>query len=305
MKKNVKFKNGIWDLSGVIYFPVDFDNNKKYPSIVFGNLGGSVKEQTPATYAELLSKEGFIVLTFDALYQGESEGEPRLLDNPFSRSEDIKCGVDFLTTLKYIDRKRIGTLGQCAGSGFAIFAALTDRRIKAVCGLCCTNPGATTREGWDGKRTIEENIKILDQIAEQRTAEANGEPVKYGNYVPELEDINESTYPDMIIGNHFYRTEALHQNSPNKFRFTGLANRITFDAYEFIPEFLDRPFLVIAGEKAGSLWQSKRAYELSNGPKELCIMEGAGHFDFYNNPVYIQKAAYKIAQFFNENLKCE
>lgn len=301
-KKNVTFKNGIWNLAGILYLPDTFEENRKYPALVFGNPGGSVKEQTPAAYGEGLSKEGFIVLTFDASHQGESEGEPRLLDNPFERSEDIKCGVDFLTTLPYVDRSRIGAIGQCAGSGFAIYATLTDRRIKAVCGLCCTNPGATTRQGWDGKRTVEENIRVLDQIAEQRTAEANGEPVRYVHYVPEKEEINEKTYPDMVEGNRYYRSEAKHPNSPNLFRFTGLANRMTFGAYEFIPQYLDRPFLVVAGSEAGSLWQSKYAYELSNGPKELCVMDGAGHFDFYNNPVYIEKAVDKISGFFHKNL---
>lgn len=235
--------------------------------VLFGNPGGSVKEQTPADYGEGLSKAGFAVLTFDSCHQGESGGEPRLLDNLYERSEDIKCGVDFLTTLLYIDRGGIGAIGQCAGSGFAIFATLTDRRIKAVCGLCCTNPGATTRQGWDGKRTVEEDIKTLDKIAEQRTAEAHGEPVKYVHYVPEKEEINKDTYPDMIAGNQFYREEAKHPNSPNLFRFTGMANRMTFDAYEYIPEYLDRPLLVINGSEAGSLWQSERAYELSNPMK--------------------------------------
>ena len=302
MKKAVTFKNGIWNLAGILYLPDSFNENKKYPALVFGNPGGSVKEQTPADYGEGLSKAGFVVLTFDACHQGESEGEPKLLDNPYERSEDIKCGVDFLTTLPYIDRDRIGAIGQCAGSGFAIYAALTDRRIKAVCGLCCTNPGATTRQGWDGKRTIEENKKTLDLIAMQRTAEVNGEPVKYVHYVPEKEEINDTTYPDMIAGNQFYRVEAKHPNSPNLFRFTGLANRMTFDAYEFIPEYLDRPFLVINGSEAGSLWQSKKAYDLSNGPKELWIVDGAGHFDFYNNSECIAKTIDKIAEFFDKNI---
>lgn len=304
MKKNVTFKNGVWNLAGALFLPDDFDENKKYAALVFGNPGGSVKEQTPAVYGEGLSKKGFLVLTFDSSHQGESEGEPRLLDNPFERSEDIKCGVDYLTTLPYVDRNRIAAVGQCAGSGFAIFATLTDRRIKAVCGLCCTNPGATIRRGWDGKRTVEENIRVLDQIAEQRTAEANGEPIKYVHYVPEDDEINENTYPDMVIGNKFYRHEAKHPNSPNLFRFTGMANRLTFDAYEFIPQYLDRPFLVIAGSEAGSFWQSKEAYELSKGPKELCVMDGAGHFDFYNNPVYIEKAVEKMAEFFGKSMGC-
>lgn len=302
MKKNVIFKNGIWNLTGILYSPDAFNKSKQYPALVFGNPGGSIKEQTPAYYGEGLSKAGFVVLTFDACHQGESEGEPKLLDNPYERSEDIKCGVDFLMTLPYVDHNRIGAIGQCAGSGFAIFATLTDRRIKAVCGLCCTNPGATTRQGWDGKVTVEENIKTLDQIAAQRTAEVNGEPVKYAHYVPEKEEINDSTYPDMVVGNQFYREEAKHPNSPNLYRFTGLANRMTFDAYEFIPYYLDRPLLVINGSEAGSLWQSKRAYELSNGPKEIWIVDGAGHFDFYNNPACIQKAVERIAEFFCKSL---
>ncbi|MDO4288576.1 MAG: alpha/beta hydrolase [Eubacterium sp.] len=302
MQRKVTFKNNIWDLTGILYLPEDFDADKKYPALVFGNPGGSVKEQTPADYGKGLSKAGFVVLTFDACHQGESGGEPRLLDNPYERSEDIRCGVDFLTTLPYVDRARIGALGQCAGSGFAIFAALTDRRIKAVCGLCCTNPGATTRQGWDGTRSVAENIKTLDRIAEQRTAEANGEAVAYAHYVPELEEIDEDTAPDMVIGNQFYRKEARHPNSPNLFKLTGLAHRMTFDAYAFIPDYLDRPFLVVAGSEAGSLWQSLKAYEMANEPKELCVMEGAGHFDFYNNPVYIDRAVAKMATFFGKYL---
>lgn len=57
-------------------------------SSVFGNPGGSVKEQT--LWRGALSKAGFAELTFDASHQGESEGEPKLLDNPFERAERKK-----------------------------------------------------------------------------------------------------------------------------------------------------------------------------------------------------------------------
>ena len=82
-----------------------------------------------------------------------------------------------------------------------------------------------------------------------------------------------------------------------------MANRITFDAYEFIPELLDRPLLVVAGSKAGSLWQSERAVELSNGPRELYVIEGAGHFDLYDNPKYINMALKKMTDFFKNALR--
>lgn len=304
MKQKVKFKNGYWTLAGELYLPDNFNENEKYAALVVCHPGGGVKEQTSALYAEGMRKQGFVVLTFDASHQGESEGEPRLLDNPIERSEDIKCGVDYLTTLSYVDRQRIGAVGSCAGAGYAIFATLTDRRIKAVCGICCTNPGATTRLGWDGKRSLEEQKRRLDEIAEQRTAEANGAPVRYAHYVPEADEIDDNTYPDMVEANDYYRNpnRALHPNSPNQFRFTGLAYRMTFDAYQFIPDYLDRPLLVIAGSKAGSLWQSKRAVELSNGPKELYVIENAGHFDLYDNPQYIKMALQKMNEFFGKYL---
>lgn len=305
MKQQVKFKNGYWTLAGDLYLPDGFDASGKYAALAVCHPGGGVKEQTSALYAEGMRKCGFVVLTFDASHQGESEGEPRLLDNPIERSEDVKCAVDYLTTLPYVDRGRIGAVGSCAGAGYAIFATLTDRRIKAVCGICCTNPGATTRMGWDGKRTLEEQKRRLDEIARQRTAEANGAPVRYAHYVPEADEIDDDTYPDMVEANDYYRNprRALHPNSPNQFRFTGMAYRMTFDAYQFIPDYLDRPLLVIAGSKAGSLWQSKRAVELSNGPKELYVIEEAGHFDLYDNPKYIGMALQKMNEFFTQSLQ--
>ena len=171
MKQKVHFKNGYWMLAGELYLPDDFNEKDKYPALVICHPGGGVKEQTSALYADGMARNGFIALTFDASHQGESEGEPRLLDNPIERSEDIKCGVDYLTTLPYVDRTRIVAAGACAGAGYAIFATLTDRRIKAVCGICCTNPGATTRLGWDGKRTLEEQKKRLEAIQIQLTGE--------------------------------------------------------------------------------------------------------------------------------------
>ncbi len=302
MRYKVIFRNWNCNMAGCLLLPDDFDEKKKYAALTICHPGGGVKEQTSALYAEGMAKAGFVVLTFDASHQGESEGEPRLWDNPYERSEDVKCAVDFLTTLPYVNRECLGAIGSCAGAGYAIFATLTDRRIKAVCGICCTNPGATTRQGWDGRRNIEEVKSRLDEIAAQRTAEVNGAEIRYAHYVPETDEINDNTYPDMVEAHDYYRSpaRALHPNSPNKFRFIGMANRITFDAYEFIPELLDRPLLVIAGSKAGSLWQSKRAVDLSNGPKELYIIEGAGHFDLYDNQEYINVALKKMADFFKQ-----
>jgi fermentation-respiration switch protein FrsA (DUF1100 family) len=66
-----------------------------------------VKEQICAIYPARLAERGFLALTFDRSYQGESGGEPRALEDPAARIEDIRYAVDVLTTLPYVDEERI------------------------------------------------------------------------------------------------------------------------------------------------------------------------------------------------------
>lgn len=109
-----------------------------------------MKEQTAGLYASKLAEEGFVTLAFDASYQGESSGEPRQLENPSTRVEDISAAIDHLTTLPYVDRDSIAVLGICAGGGYAVNATMNDRRIKALGTVSAYNFGAVLRQGWYG-----------------------------------------------------------------------------------------------------------------------------------------------------------
>jgi uncharacterized protein len=40
--------------------------------------------------------------------------------------------------------------------------------------------------------------------------------------------------------------------------------------------------LVVAGTRAGSLWQSKELHSYAAGPKELVLIDGATHMDLYD-----------------------
>lgn len=92
--KKVSFKKFDLQLAGLLFLPDDFDADGTYPAVVVTHPGGGVKEQCSSLYAWHLARAGYVALAFDASHQGESEGLPRCLEDPFSRVEDIRSAVD-------------------------------------------------------------------------------------------------------------------------------------------------------------------------------------------------------------------
>lgn len=59
MKKTVKFRALYWDIAADLLFPPDFDENKKYPTIISTHPIGSCKEQTSGNvYGQALADAG-------------------------------------------------------------------------------------------------------------------------------------------------------------------------------------------------------------------------------------------------------
>ncbi|ACI56197.1 Hydrolase of the alpha/beta superfamily-like protein [Rhizobium leguminosarum bv. trifolii WSM2304] len=160
-------------MSAVINFPEGFDEGRKCPVIVVSHPGGGVKEQTAGTYARKLTEGGFVTIAYDASYQGESGGEPRQLENPHVRTEDISAVIDYLTTLPYVDRDRIGAMGICAGAGYTANAAIQDRRIKAVGTVSAVNIGSMFRNGWENTVKDADAEPVLAMGSAARTKDAS------------------------------------------------------------------------------------------------------------------------------------
>ena len=119
-------------IAGDLYSAKSLDQSHVHPAVIVGAPYGGVKEQGPCVYANELAQRGYIVLTFDPCYMGESEGEPRHISSPELFTENFSAGVDYLGLQPFVDRKRIAVLGICGSGGFALSAAQVDTRIKAV-----------------------------------------------------------------------------------------------------------------------------------------------------------------------------
>src|SRR5712672_295838 len=95
----VTFPNQFISMAGNLFTPPDMDKTKKYPALAVAHPFGGVKEQTAGIYARRMAETGYVTLAFDASHQGESGGYPRETENPAERIEDLRCAIDFLTTL--------------------------------------------------------------------------------------------------------------------------------------------------------------------------------------------------------------
>ncbi|MCX2452285.1 alpha/beta hydrolase [Pedobacter sp. PLR] len=295
--------NGI-DISANIYTPNGYDKSKKYPAVVLAHPNGGVKEQTTGLYAQRLAESGYITITADAAYQGASGGQPRHVDKPANRIEDIHGMADFITRYAGVDKNRLGILGICGGGGYTLKAAQGDKRFKAVATLSMFNSGEVRRNGFQNSQltTIQERLK---QATDARAQESSGGEVIYtGVAMPtdeEIAKIPTDLYREGFM--YYYRTHA-HPNSTFKYTLSSLLDLMTFDAATNM-DLINQPLLMMAGSKADSKYMTDEAFEKASNAKtkELFVIDGATHIQTYWKPEYVNQAVSKLVDFFGKNLR--
>jgi fermentation-respiration switch protein FrsA (DUF1100 family) len=286
-----------------IYLPANYDPTRTYPAIVVAHPNGGVKEQVAGLYAQRLAERGYIAIAADAAYQGGSGGEPRYIDTPTHRVEDIHGMADYITRFPGVDADRLGLLGICGGGGYSLKAAQTDKRFKAIATLSMFNSGRVRRNGYMDSQlgTIQQRLR---QASDARAAEAAGGSVVYANDV-QLTDEQIAALPFELYrqGLVYYGRTHAHPNASGKYTMSSLLDLMRFDATDQL-ELVDQPLLMIAGAKADSLYMSEEAIALATGTqrKELFTIEGATHIETYWVPQYVDAALSKLTPFFADTL---
>lgn len=287
--QRVSFKNQYqMEVVGNLFMPRGIDLNQKHAAIVVGHPMGAVKEQSANVYASYMAERGFVTLSIDLSFWGESEGEPRNAVSPDIYAEDFSAAVDFLGTRPYINPEEIGVIGICGSGSFAISAAKIDPRIKAIATISMYDMGQANRYGLNKSLTLEQRKQIIADAAQQRYAEFEGGEIQVaGGTVLELTSESNPIEREFF---DFYR-------NPNRGEFTSkgasperttkptVTSNVKFmNFYPFndIETISPHPMLFITGDQAHSKEFSEDAYRRAAEPKELYYIKGAGHVDLYD-----------------------
>lgn len=291
-------------ISADMYLPKYIDKSKQYPALVVGTPYGGVKEQGAGIYAQTMAERGFVAIAFDESYNGESGGKPRHISSPEIFSEDFSAGVDFLGTRPFVDRSRIGAIGICGSSAFALKAAQVDQRIKAIATTSMYDMSRVIRNGWEDSMTAEQRTQMLVELGEQRWKDfENGTPMLPEGFPTVATDsIPEGLDPIMSeFWEYYAMPRGHHPRSHGPFTATSNMAFVNFPLMNFVQDVSPRPVLFIMGEKAHSRYFTEDAYKLAAEPKELVIVPGARHIDLYDRMDMIPFD--KLEDFFTTNLK--
>jgi fermentation-respiration switch protein FrsA (DUF1100 family) len=298
--KKVTYQNRLGiTLVADLYVPKTLDRTKKHAALVVGGPYGAVKEQSSGLYAQTMAERGFVTIAHDPSYVGESGGQPHGTASSEALVEDFSAGVDYLGSLPFVDRERIGVIGVCGSGGFGLAAAEIDPRIKAVATVSMYDIGQAKRQGLADTFDPPAFKKNLESVAAQRWAEVDGAERTLVIGTPEVLT-DKSTAIDREFFDYYRTPRGQHPRSTTAFWRTSDASMSLFWSYQHLDWISPRPVLLITGDKAHSRLFSEHAYKRAAEPKELFIVPNAGHVDLYDRVNLIPWD--KLQAFFDQHL---
>ena len=300
-KEKVHFQSEGLKVVGTLFRPQNSKEEEvSLPAILVAGAMSGVKEQVAGQYAERIAKDGYVTLVLDHRHFGESEGEPRQHEDPAKKLEDFKNAISFISSLKGIDRERIGACGISMGGGYMLQLAAFDRRIKSV---------SIVASGLNLADTL---LEILDKegfvnfLKEFNNARQRHYDTGEVQYIPAVATDNK---PAAMIGDEpfeYYGTSrAWSPGWVNRYTTESIENLMSYNAIPYARHVSPTPLLIIHGKNDKYCLPkfAQEVYDLADEPKEILWLDTSNHIDLYDNEKYVGPAISKIVEWFNKYLR--
>ncbi len=302
-KNSVTIHYGDEKIAANVFLPEGY-NGGKLPTIVFSAPATGVKEQTVGLYAEKLANKGFLTVAFDPRGWGESTGR-RFYFNPTELAEDIKTVTNYVRSLDIADTDNSFNAGICMGAAFAAYATGYDSRIKA---LAVVSPYVDAAQSYidmfDGSSAKLRN-NMLAQVNQAKEHYYATKQDIYVKIVPETKEEYDAAPTDVARGMAGYYLPGKLGNVANwnnQMAAAGVDTMIAFNIFNYLHMLEDIPTFVAYGTEAVTADGAKKFYDQINAPKEQHIIEGAGHFELYWKPEFVNPTVDLIAEVFRAQM---
>lgn len=284
MPESISFHSQGARLAGTLW---SSSSRGRAPAVIVTGSWTTVKEQMPANYAPLLADAGYVVLTFDFRGFGESEGEPREVESPRSKAEDIQNAVAFLRTHPAVDPDRIGAVPICASAGYVASAMLNEPQIRSVAMVA----------PWLHDAQIVRTLYGGDDAVKQRMDGALAARERYAKsgqvaYVPAASSSDESAamhMPAEVLDYYLNPRRGAIPEWGARFAVMAWKEWLDFDPIALAPR-IKAPVRLVTGEKTATPAGTRKFEAALRSPHDSVWLEGT-QFDFYDKPETVAAAA--------------
>lgn len=279
----VSFDSNGNTLKGTLYTPENASG--ALPAAIVTGAWTTVKEQMAGTYARELASRGFAALAFDFTGWGESEGAPRFVEDPVTKTADIHAAVTFLASLDDVDADHISGLGVCASSGYMADAVADNAKLQKVALV------APWLHDAEMAKTIYGGEEMASNLIAASEADDAADTVLLGA---------SATDENSVMFQAPYYTEehrGLIEAYDNKFSVASWKPWLTYDA-QASADRLNKPMLMV-GSPAIAWLPGAEAYEArTKAPLEkVWLGDDVTQFDFYDRKDAVAASSDAVADF--------
>lgn len=259
------------------------------PAVALTGPFTGVRDQVVGVYADRLARAGFATLAFDHRGYGESGGR-RGHEDTQGKLADLRAAVSVLAGTDGVDPDRIGVVGVCLGGGYAVRAAASDPRVRAVAGIAGAYNSPAWFAGQMGTGSYRSALRsFLDRYDELMPVVAEDGEAAMGGAEPFA----------------YYGTErSASRHWADTVTRGSLHSLMTFDALGAAPLLQATPLLVVHG-RVDAYCAPELAAELhrtATGEKEIVWLDARAHIDLYDQEPYVTQAVRATADFLGRHL---